>query len=65
MALVYNSGTINPRKLKFEMWVGNQICKVVLQLRRANGYRVIEKGPGSTFEVSHTLLGCRTIVQIS
>ena len=30
-----NSGTVGPRKLKFGIQVGNQICLIVLQLRRA------------------------------
>ena len=44
-------------------------CKPLLvnpefQLSRTNGSRVIEKGCGSTFEVSHALLNHRTPVQI-
>ena len=30
-----NSGPVGPRKLKFGIQVGNQICIIVLQLRRA------------------------------
>ena len=30
-----NSGTVSPRELKFGILVGNQICTIVLQLRRA------------------------------
>ena len=34
------------------------------QLSRTNCSRVIEKGRGSTFEVCHALLSCRTIIQL-
>ena len=34
------------------------------KLSRTNGSRVLEKGLGSTFEVSHALLSQRTSVQI-
>ena len=34
------------------------------QLSRTNGSRVIEKGHSSFFEVCHTLLSCRSTLQI-
>ena len=34
-AFFNNSGTISPRKLKLGIQVGNHICRVVMQIRRA------------------------------